>query len=190
MKRAFALCLATLAWTSGCNSTPGVATFQTRVIGPVAAVEAFVAAIPIMRREFSRVVTDREALEITVPSQEYRAETVSASWRGLIGAGTTLRRSATLRIRRRGDVTLAEARVDIERREVDRRTFDQRVSRISDSPGHTPINRDAATTARQNSRWRSVGRDRGLERSLLSELHEWAAAREISSGDATPPEGG
>lgn len=190
MKRAFALCLTALAFASGCNPTPAITTFQTRVLGPVPAVEAFDAAIPIMRREFSRVVSDRKALELTVPSQEYRADTTSASLRGLIGAGTTLRRSATLRIRRRGEATLAEARVDIERRMVDRRTFNQRPSRISDSPGHTPINRDAATTARQNSRWRSVGRDRGLERSLLNELHEWAAAHKTSGDGASPPEGG
>ena len=41
----------------------------------------------------------------------------------------------------------------------------------SDAPGeYTPINRDAATTAEQNTVWRTVRRDKSAERQILDAI--------------------
>lgn len=43
----------------------------------------------------------------------------------------------------------------------------------SDTPGdYTPINRDAATTAEQNTAWRAVRRDKSVERNVLDAITE------------------
>jgi hypothetical protein len=48
----------------------------------------------------------------------------------------------------------------------------------SDTPGdYTAINRDAATTAEQNSVWRTLRRDRAAERNIIAEITEPIGAK-------------
>lgn len=45
----------------------------------------------------------------------------------------------------------------------------------SDTPGdYTAINRDAATTTEQNTVWRTVRRDKSVERNILNAIAERA----------------
>ena len=83
-------------------------------------------------------------------------------------------------------VGLARLRIDVERQDTDHRRVQQyQGTRLSDTPGgHTPIERDAATTRSQNTVWARVRRDRTLERALLDELQE-----RVSPPPSNPPDG-
>ena len=82
---------------------------------------------------------------------------------------------------------MAELRIDIEREDTRRRIGYQQESRLTDAPSHTPIQRDAATTERQNTVWTLVRRDRRLERDLLNELRDWAASLAENAEATTTP---
>ena len=82
-------------------------------------------------------------------------------------------RIAHFAVAERGEDTVARLRIDIERQDTTRQeAFQPDRHRISDAPGQTAIERDAATTTRQNTVWTFVKRDRRLERTLLAELEE------------------
>ncbi|MCG3126726.1 MAG: hypothetical protein CHACPFDD_01579 [Phycisphaerae bacterium] len=170
------------AAAAGCAESTEVVTYESRVMVAVAPQEAFDGAVTIFRREFGRVSADRDALTIDVPPSEYVVTRDTGSARDLVGGPTTVRRSARLRIRPSGDGSVAEVRVDLERRETTTSLSPANDSRLGDRPGYTPIERDAATTDRQNTVWSRVRRDRALERSLLNELREWALSRAAPGG--------
>lgn len=172
---------------AGCSESPPIVNYQTRVIGPIAPDEVFDAAVPIMRREFGRATPDKRQLTITVPAAEYVSARDTGSARDLLGMGSTLRRYATLRIRKSGENAIADVRVDIERKDAGRRAAGPEPSRLSDAPSQTPIERDAATTETQNTVWTKVRRDYELERTLLDELRDWGLS--VGGGpdaEATP----
>lgn len=186
-----ALAGAALLGACGCAEGPAVQSYQSRVVPGLEPEAAFDEAAAIMRREFGRVHADRESLTITAPPREYTSAQGSGTARGLLGVPSTLRRSATMRIRRRGAETIAEVRVDVARRETQARLVTHGESRISDLPGHTPIERDAATTPRQNAVWTPLDRDRRLERALLDELAARAErlVEESAAGEEAGSEG-
>ncbi len=159
----------------GCAESAAVTAYQSRPLVGMAAEDAFNAALPLMRREFGRVSADRSTLTIVAAPQEYSAARDAGTARDLVGARTSLRRCATLRIRKQGEDVVAEVRVDVERKEPARRVLAPAGSRVSDLPAFTPIERDAATTEAQNSVWVRLRRDQGLERALLNELRDVAA---------------
>ena len=144
-----------------------------------------------MRREFRRVTLDRESRTIIARPQRYTDARDSGIAGGLMGAPSTLRRSGILRFRGRGDSTVAEIRVEIEREDTHRQTAFFPASRLTDVPSYTPIQRDAATTLRQNIIWPLVRRDRRLERAVLYELRDWAASQTrtdgVTAADPPPP---
>ena len=89
-----------------------------------------------------------------------------------------MRRSATLSMARGEGGSIVRLRVDVERRDTDRREWVRHdAQRLSDSPAYTPIERDSATTERQNTVWTLVRRDVMRERDLLSELQEYFERR-------------
>jgi hypothetical protein len=131
------------------------------------------AASAILRREFGRVTIDREAHTIVSQPVEFRTTRDSGTARDLYRGRSTMRRIAQFSLGRRGGSTVARLRIDIERRDTARTLSAQPpTGRISDSHAQTPIERDAATTERQNTVWSRVRRDRKLERLLLEELRE------------------
>jgi len=83
-----------------------------------------------------------------------------------------VRRTATLEFSTRGDDLQAYCQVKLERLETaDHRVFAQQ-RQFDDAPTQTPIEREGATTARQNTVWSSAGRDEAMEREILADLHE------------------
>jgi hypothetical protein len=131
------------------------------------------AAEVVLRREFGRLTVDREQRRIESDPREYTSARDSGTARDLVGARSRMRRVASFAVVRRGSGMLARLRVDLERQDTAQRAASPPDAyRLSDSPAYTPIERDAATTRRQNTVWTKVRRDQRLERALLDELRE------------------
>lgn len=180
---------ALLLISTGCSEGLTARSFQSRMIPAVEPAELFEHGALVMRREFRRVTLDRDRLTIVARPRRYSDARDSGTAGGLIGVPSTMRRSATMRVRKRGSATVAEVRIDIEREDTRRRLVFQQESRLTDAPSYTPIQRDAATTEGQNTVWTLVRRDRRLERALLNELRDWAAslADAQRASQTTPP---
>jgi hypothetical protein len=163
----------TLLLVAGCalgGDSRGSAAREFEAVTPD---DVFAAAIPILRSEFRRLEIDHEARRIVSAPVEFRTAADTGTARDLIGAESEMRRVATFSVGRRGAGALARLRIDVERRDTaHRRVRQYHGSRLSDAPGQTAIERDAATTEAQNTVWTRVRRDRALERALLSELLE------------------
>jgi hypothetical protein len=166
-----------LCCLAGCGQGLESRNFQTRAIGEAAPDEVLAAAQVILRREFGRIDIEPGARRVVSQPVEYQTSSESGTARDLYGGRSTMRRIAHFVAARRGTGTVARLRVDVERRDTARQeAFRPDHGRLSDAPGQTPIERDAATTTRQNTVWTFVKRDRRLERALLTELHEQFAA--------------
>jgi len=165
------LALVVLSCLAGCSQGLESKRFQTRMIRSTSADEVFNAAQVVLRREFGRLNVEPESRRIVSEPVEYRAASGSGTARDLYGGASTMRRIAELAVVPRDEGVLVRLRVEIERRDTDRReSFQPEHGRLSDAPGRTPIERDAATTTKQNTVWTFVKRDRAIERALLAEL--------------------
>ena len=189
------LVLPTLLVLSGCSQRSGLTGQQARVIQASDADEVLAAAATLLRREFGRVHIDAEDRTIVTEPAAYDTTRESGTARDLYRGRSTMRRVAHFSVEKRGDATIARLRIDIERQDTERmRGFQPETTRISDSPAYTPIDRDAATTERQNTVWSFVRRDQRLERSLLAELQERfappAAAETAAEQPVTDQAGG
>lgn len=199
--RAVFVLLPVLFALTGCARDVGLSGQQSRVIQSSDPDRVMLAAASILRREFGRVHLNTEARTITAGPVEYATTSESGSVRDLYRGRSTLRRQARCTVGRRGKEIVVRICIDVERQDTARAlTMQQPAGRLSDSPGYTPIERDAATTERQNTVWTRVRRDRRLERAILDELQEQyappptepaaaeAAAEEPSEGpaDGTP----
>ena len=158
---------------TGCHQGLETRTFQSRMIGTASPEEVFRAAQIILRREFGPLTIESEGRGLVSQRVEYRTSSESGTARDLYGGRSTMGRIAHFAVAERGEDTVARLRIDIERQDTTRQeAFQPDRHRISDAPGQTAIERDAATTTRQNTVWTFVKRDRRLERTLLAELEE------------------
>ena len=155
----------------GCsNSQVDVSAAQTRVIEaePDAVLRA---AEALLRQEFGGVRVEAQTRRITSDATEFTTANESGTARDLVRARSRMRRTAFLTVVEREGGSLARLRVDLERLDTARSEAVQpEEHRLSDSPGYSAIERDAATTRGQNVVWTRVGRDRAMERSLLTDL--------------------
>lgn len=160
--------------STGCAGGLETRTFQSRLIEDAQPEQVFAAAEVIMRREFGRVELDPERQRISSQPVEYVATNDSGTFRDLRGGESRLRRIANLQLADRRTGTLVRLRIEIEREDTEyHEQFQPRQDRLHDTPGRTTaIERDAATSARQNTVWTFVRRDQRLERALLGELEE------------------
>ncbi len=83
-----------------------------------------------------------------------------------------LRRVAQVRLAHSGDVATFYCRVGIQQQTAEAHRMFRRDRTISDSPGQTPIEREAATTEEQNTVWRTIHRDKAAERRILKAIVE------------------
>ena len=83
-----------------------------------------------------------------------------------------VRRTALLEFTTRGGDLQAWCQVKMERQSTADHRVWQRQREFDDAPVETPIERDGATTAKQNTVWTSAGRDESLERQILSDLRQ------------------
>jgi hypothetical protein len=157
-----------------------------RFIENVEPEEVLTEGATILRREFGRVEVDHAAAEIRTASFETETRSESGTLRDLVGVPSQVRRTATLMVSRRPNGTMARLRIDVDREDTRRReATPTEANRLSDAPGYSPIERDAATTSVQNTVWTRVGRSMSLERELLTELQERFASR--ASGTEPAP---
>lgn len=173
---------------AGCATPGSLRAAEQRVVAGATPDEVLTEAATILQREFGRVSVDRTALRVLSVPAEYSTVRDSGSARDLYGGRSTMRRVATFHVGRgKGGGAVAHLRIEIERQDVvGQQIMQPRSHRLSDSPGHeTPIDRDAATTARQNTVWTRVRRDTKLERALLEELRE-RLARRVAGNEETP----
>jgi hypothetical protein len=164
--------LAALGLT-GCERGLEAPGYTTRLIDSTDPDQVLRAAEVVLRREFGRLTVDREQRRIESDPVEYTTARDSGTARDLVGARSRMRQVARFVSVRRGRGTLARLRIDLERQDTAHRAGrPPDAYRLSDSPAYTPIERDAATTQRQNTVWTKVRRDQRLERALLDELCE------------------
>jgi len=173
--RSIALLTASVLLTcalSGCAESLESRNFQSRLIAAPPD-EVFQAAQVILRREFGSLTVEPEARRLVTRPVEYRTVSDSGTARDLYRGRSTMRRIAHFTAAPRDGQTLARLRIEVERQDTARReVFQPESHRLSDAPGHTAIERDAATTTEQNTVWTPVRRDLRLERQLLAELEE------------------
>lgn len=164
--------LAALGLT-GCARGLEAPAYATRLIDSPDPDRVLQAAEVVLRREFGRLTVNREQRVIESDPVEYTTARDSGTARDLVGARSRMRRVARFVAVRRGHNTHARLRIDLERQDTAQRAASPPDAyRLSDSPAYTPIERDAATTQRQNTVWTKVRRDQRLERALLDELRE------------------
>lgn len=190
MNRLSVVCLGVLVALPavGCAPNGSMAPHQARVIENADANAVLAAAAKILRREFGRIRVDPEARTIDTEPVEFRTTRESGTARDLYGGRSTMRRRAHFSLGRRGGAVVARLRVDVERQDTARvLTMQPPTGRVSDTPAYTPIERDAATTERQNTVWTHVRRDRRLERLLLQELSEEFAPQPEAAPATAPP---
>ena len=172
---------------AGCGAAQETRSFQTRVIPTAGPDEVFRAAQVLMRREFGQLKLEDTARRFITRPVEYQTSSDSGTARDYYGGRSTMRRIAHFAVADRDGGAVVRLRIDIERKDTERQeAFQPQVNRISDTPGHTPIQQDAATTTRQNTVWTFVKRDRRLERALLLELQAQFAP-EPEAVPAEPP---
>jgi hypothetical protein len=172
---------------TGCARGLDATGYTTRLIDSGDPDHVLQAAEVVLRREFGRLRVDYEQRRIESDPVEYSTASDSGTARDLVGVRSRMRRVARFVAVRRGRGTLARLRVDLERQETAQRAASPPDAyRLSDSPAYTPIERDAATTRRQNTVWAKVRRDQRLERALLDELRE-VFTPGVSEEAAEPP---
>jgi hypothetical protein len=176
MKSPLAMCMILSAplLLTGCSRGIEKQQYLLRVISGAEPEEVFLAAQVILRREFGPLKSEQESRRLTSRPVEFRTSSDSGTARDLYGGRSTMRRTAHFVASSRGEEAVARLRIEIEREDTARQAVFQpdRDRRLSDSPSQTAIERDAATSTRQNSVWTYVKRDRRLERALLAELQE------------------
>ena len=157
----------------GCTQGLETRRFQSRMIRSASADEVFRAAQVLLRREFGVLKVEPDTRRIVSQPVEYRTFSESGTARDLYGGRSTIRRTAHLAVSPRADGAIARLRIDIERQDTAQtEAFQPDRHRLTDAPSQTPIERDAATSTRQNTVWTFVRRDRQFERALLAELQE------------------
>lgn len=181
-----AIAAATLAVT-GCAGNLEVQTAQQRIVENAAPDDVLGAAADLLQREFGRVSIDRAGRRIETDPVEFTADRDSGTARDLLAARSRMRRLAVLSLVPRANGALVRLRVDIEREDAARRSAAREEAYGGDDrPGFTPIDRDAATSERQNTVWTRVRRDRTLERQLLDELTDFFSAENGAPSSPAP----
>ena len=96
----------------------------------------------------------------------------AARSRTRLGTPRPLRRIAQVRIEERtGDVTVY-CKVAVQEQTTEAYRMREYNLRTSDTPGYTPIDREAATTKAQNTVWRIIRRDKREERRILAAVEQ------------------
>ncbi len=189
---AVALTALTLIGLTGCAVERERVGFTAREINDAAPEEVLAAAKPVLQREFGRMRYEPSRGRLVCGPSEYVSTTGTGTLSDVYHGRTTLRRTATFATGTRGPNAIARLRVDVERRDTERRPMTVREgSRLSDAPGYSAVETDAATTASQNEVWTFIRRDTQLESALLAEVQsqfaEPAKKKEAAAGATTLP---
>ena len=156
---------------AGCAREMSMTGQTARVIESASPSQVLTAAVSLLRQEFGRVKPGPGPDALVTEPVEYDTSRESGTARDLYRGRSTMRRTAQFSVAPDGDRTVARLRIDIERQDAGRAAGAQPAAAgYADSSPRTPIERDAATTARQNAVWTFVRRDYQMERQLLDDL--------------------
>lgn len=148
---------------AGCNlPTPG----RTRVLGNVPYASAFATARETMAQYFSIESADPDTGQIVS-----RPKPVKARAERLLG-GSPARHVATMHIRRKDGVILAQLSVALQREGSTLLRASGRPEENYDAvPNDTPADETAAVTPAQAEAWRTDSYDHALERRILNDVY-------------------
>ena len=173
---------------SGCTQLTPATGQQSRLIEGTRAEQVMQVAARMLQRDFGRVHVNTEALTIETEPVEFTTQRESGTARDFYRGSSTMRRVAYFSVGPTTKDTVARLRIDIERRDTERVAHTPLPAHtLGDLPNTTPIQRDAATTERQNTVWTFVRRDRQMERSLLDELASAFAPPAVEPAAAEAP---
>lgn len=174
--------LSALSGAAGCSSGLRAETGQSAVISNAAPGEVLRVAGDLLQRRYDRVRVDRSAGRVTTEPIQYVTRSESGSVRALYGGRSRMRQSAVVTVAPRNGETIVRVRVAIERKDTTRANAVHSPAefRLNDSPGVTPIERDAATSVEQNEVWTYVKRDLSQERAFLEQLQDYFAIPEAA----------
>lgn len=172
----------------GCNAEGDGARFQSRMIPDADPDSVARAAEVVLRREFGRLASESTRRRLLTEPHVYSTTSDSGAARDLYRGPSTLRSIATLLVTSRDSGSLTQVRVDVEREDTARsEAFQPESYRLSDAPSRTALERDAATSTRQNTVWTFVKRDRKLERAILDEIADRLGGPTPSAGEGATP---
>ncbi|MBL8878524.1 MAG: hypothetical protein JNG88_05330 [Phycisphaerales bacterium] len=128
-------------------------------------------AYDILKRDFAGATIDRDQRVVTSDAVEFSSTRDTGTPSDFVGVPNTLRRIALVSCEPAGSGVMTRVRVDVERRDTQRRQIMQRSeTQFGDTPRQTAIERDAATSSRQNDVWTRIRRDRALEQQILTDI--------------------
>lgn len=168
----------------GCEGPAPRERFTSRTLDTADQPEVLQAAEAIFTREFGRVRVDRARGRIESEPLEYQAQRDTGAMRELVGGESTLRRIGTCVVQREGDAVIARVRVDVQRRDTERREVQTSVmamqgDRLTDRPQDVERGREVSTG--QQEVWTPVRRDDALERAILEELRNQFAPAQAAT---------
>ena len=134
---------------------------------------AYEAGVYAVQQWFRLAETSADSAVIRSATEEYEQKGGTGRIRdSAVGYRNRMRRTATLVVRPLGEGCVAKCRVQVERLDTaDHRVF-RRNDQFGDVPNETPIDREAAVSAKQDQVWTPMPRDRQLEREILNVLRE------------------
>lgn len=189
-------CATALAASIGCASSSQIDAYQSRLIVGASAEQLLPEAQAVMMHEFPRVQVNPATRKLEADPVAFTTHSESGTLSDVYRGSASMRRKATIFLTPASTGTLVKARVEVERQDTDRERAmrEQQApdyNRLgNDTPTYTAIQRDAATTPRQNAVWTFVRRDYQLERAMLDELERRVApAAEPSDSPAPAPPG-
>lgn len=188
---AYVCLLSTGLFTIGCASTddrtasPRPGESLSRNVDSTDVNAVLSEAYDILKRDFAGATIDRERRVVVSDAVEYASTRDTGTPSDFVGVPNTLRRIAIVSCESSGDGVMTRVRVDIERRDTQRRQAMQRSeTQFGDTPRQTAIERDAATTPRQNDVWTRIRRDRAFEQQILADIQNRFAPDQATTKQA------
>lgn len=136
------------------------------------AAAAFAAAEQALRERFRIEVRDPKRGILRTSALETRERVQSGRMGDALGAPRRVRKIAEVRIESLGDDVNIWCRVTVEQDDTGAHQLFVADQGLSDIPSDTPADREGGATARQNTVWRTTGRDRQLEREIRLAIQE------------------
>ena len=84
-----------------------------------------------------------------------------------LSSRTHLRQVAYLHVTRGAEIVNVYCKVVLQEQTTEAHRMFRHDHQVSDTPGDTPIDREAATTTEQNTVWQTIRRDKAAERRIL-----------------------
>lgn len=160
-----------LVLTVGCTSRQvDAARYSSRLIQDADQAAVFAAARTALTERFRIEKADpKQGLLVSQPLETLATEAAGRIG-DVVGAKRRVRRVAEVQIKPQGNDIRVWCNVVIQHYDTEEVRSFSRDHGIADMPTETPIDTDAGTTTEQNVVWTDKGRDRHMEREILTAL--------------------